>query len=261
MQIVTAEDSASLICQAADQIEALVSANPEAVIGIATGSTPEPLYAELTARAGRGLDLSRLRITCLDEYIGLPTQHPQSYRHYITEQILTPWGIDPAHTVLPEGDAADPHAAAAAFEDGIRRLGGIDVQILGIGPNGHIAFNEPGSALDSRTRVVELTADTRQANSRFFERLDEVPCQALTQGIGTILESRAAIMLAFGAGKAEAVAAMVDGPVDPAVPASALQRHPNVTVYLDTAAAAGSSAASATGTSGAGSSDDAAERR
>ncbi|GAA1368689.1 MULTISPECIES: glucosamine-6-phosphate deaminase [Brevibacterium] len=237
MHVVTGEDIAELISEAADQVEELVRANPEAVIGIATGSTPEPLYAELTRRAGEGLDLSGLRITCLDEYIGLPAEHPQSYRHYIAEQILEPWGIDPAHTVLPEGDAADPDAAAAAFEDGITGLGGVDLQILGIGPNGHIAFNEPGSPADSRTRVVDLTAETREANSRFFDSIDEVPTQALTQGIGTILESRKAIMLAFGAGKAEAVAAMIDGPVDEAVPASALQDHPALEVFLDAAAA------------------------
>ncbi|MFB9777183.1 glucosamine-6-phosphate deaminase [Brevibacterium otitidis] len=237
MRIVTGDEIPDLISQAADQVEQLVRANPQAVIGIATGSSPEPLYVELTRRAQAGLDLSQLRITCLDEYIGLPAEHVQSYRHYITEQILTPWNIDPAHAVLPEGDAADPDAAAAAFEEGIGGLGGIDLQILGIGPNGHIAFNEPGSPFDSRTRVVDLTADTREANSRFFDSIDEVPRQALTQGIGTILESRSAIMLAFGEAKAEAVAAMIDGPVDENVPASALQRHPALEVFLDAAAA------------------------
>ena len=237
MRITIGSDPTRLIDQAADAVEALVRATPDAVLGIATGSTPEPLYAELTSRAQRGLDLSHLRITCLDEYVGLSADHPQSYRHYIRAHVLEPWGIDPAAAVLPAGDAEDPDAAALDFEHRIRDWGGVDLQILGVGPNGHIAFNEPGSSFDSRTRAVELTASTRQANARFFERLDEVPTRAISQGIGTILESRHALLMAFGEGKAPAVGAMVEGAATSEVPASALQRHADVHVFVDDAAA------------------------
>lgn len=237
MRITTGADITHLITQAADAIEALVRTTPDAVLGIATGSTPEPLYAELTARASRGLDLSRLRITCLDEYVGLDASHPQSYRRYIVQHVLEPWGIDPAAAVLPDGDADDPDEAAADFERRILALGGVDLQILGVGPNGHIAFNEPGSSFSSRTRVVGLTPSTREANSRFFAVKDEVPTRAISQGIGTILESRHALMLAFGGGKALAVRAMVEGPATEDVPASALQKHADVDYYLDDAAA------------------------
>lgn len=237
MRITTGADVTHLITRAADAIEELVRTTPDAVLGIATGSTPEPLYAELTARASRGLDLSRLRITCLDEYVGLAASHPQSYRHYILEHVLEPWGIDPAAAVLPTGDSADPDEAAADFERRILALGGVDLQILGVGPNGHIAFNEPGSSFSSRTRVVGLTPSTREANSRFFADSDEVPTRAISQGIGTILESRHALLLAFGKGKAPAVRAMLEGPATEDVPASALQKHADVDFYVDDAAA------------------------
>ena len=237
MRITIGSDRSRLITQAADSVEELVRTTPDAVLGIATGSSPEPLYAELTARAERGLDLTHLRITCLDEYVGLSADHPQSYRHYIREHVLIPWGIDPSTAVLPEGDAGDPDAAAVDFERRIRDWGGVDLQILGVGPNGHIAFNEPGSSFDSRTRAVELTASTRQANARFFEHLDEVPTRAISQGIGTILESRHALLLAFGEGKAPAIGALVEGTASPEVPVSALQRHADLDVYVDDAAA------------------------
>ena len=237
MRITIGSDRSRLITQAADAVEELVRTTPDAVLGIATGSSPEPLYAELTTRAERGLDLSHLRITCLDEYVGLSADHPQSYRHYIREHVLIPWGIDPSTAVLPEGDAGDPDAAAVDFERRIRDWGGVDLQILGVGPNGHIAFNEPGSSFDSRTRAVELTASTRQANARFFEHLDEVPTRAISQGIGTILESRHALLLAFGEGKAPAIGALVEGTASPEVPVSALQRHADLDVYVDDAAA------------------------
>lgn len=237
MRITNGSDSTRLIAQAADAVERLVRSTPDAVLGVATGSTPEPLYAELTRRTQHGLDLSTLRITCLDEYVGLSAEHPQSYRHYIHAHVLRPWGIDPSAAVLPAGDAEDPDAAARDFEERIHSLGGVDLQILGVGPNGHIAFNEPGSAFDSRTRVVDLTEDTRDANSRFFDDVADVPTRAISQGIGTILESRHAILLAFGAGKAPAVAAMIEGPATADVPASALQQHADLDVYIDDAAA------------------------
>lgn len=237
MRITTSADVTHLISQAADAVERLVRSTPDAVLGVATGSTPEPLYAEITARAASGLDLSRLRITCLDEYVGLAAHHPQSYRHYITQHVLEPWGIDSASAVLPSGDADDPDAAAADFEQRILAMGGVDLQILGVGPNGHIAFNEPGSAFSSRTRVVGLTDSTREANARFFDREADVPTRAISQGVGTILESRHALMLAFGESKAPAVRAMVEGTATEDIPVSALQKHADVDVYLDDAAA------------------------
>ncbi|MER1997811.1 MAG: glucosamine-6-phosphate deaminase, partial [Arthrobacter sp.] len=141
-------------------------------------------------------------------------------------------GLDACQVLVPDGTAADPELAAADYEAAIRAAGGIDVQVLGIGSNGHLAFNEPGSALDSRTRVVELTASTREANARFFPSLRDVPAQALTQGLGTIREARSLVLLASGTGKAEAIAAALTGPVTPDVPASVLQLHPDVTVLL-----------------------------
>ncbi len=237
MRITTGEDPTFLIAQAADAIERLVRDTPDAVLGIATGSSPEPLYAEITARVANGLDLSRLRITCLDEYVGLAPSHPQSYRHYISEHVLQPWGIEEDAAVLPTGDSGDPDAAAADFEKRILALGGVDLQILGVGPNGHIAFNEPGSSFTSRTRVVDLTPSTREANSRFFDSEADVPTRAISQGIGTILESRHALLLAFGEGKAPAVRAMIEGDCSEDIPASALQNHADVDVYIDDAAA------------------------
>lgn len=237
MRITTGEDTTYLIAQAANAIEQLVRDTPDAVLGIATGSSPEPLYAEITARVAEGLDLSRLRITCLDEYVGLAASHPQSYRRYISQHVLEPWGIDANAAVLPTGDADDPDAAAADFEQRILALGGVDLQILGLGPNGHIAFNEPGSSFASRTRVVDLTPSTREANSRFFDSEADVPTRAISQGIGTILESRHALLLAFGEGKAPAIRAMIEGATTEDVPASALQDHADVDVYLDDAAA------------------------
>ncbi|GAA4284152.1 glucosamine-6-phosphate deaminase [Brevibacterium daeguense] len=237
MRIDVDSDITRLVARAADLIEALVRTRPDAVLGIATGSTPEPLYAELAARAAAGLDFSRLRIASLDEYVGLGADHPQSYRHFVQRHVIEPLGIDPGNIVVPDG-AAEPQQAAADFDRGLQRLGGVDLQILGIGPNGHIAFNEPGSALESGVRVVSLSDSTVEANARFFPSAADVPTKAITQGVGTILRSRRAVLLAFGSAKAEATAAMIDGPVTAAVPASALQRHPAAEVFLDEAAAA-----------------------
>lgn len=239
MKIVTSADPTRSVAAAADAVEALVLRKPNAVLGIATGSTPEPLYAELAARAKRGLDLGALHVTCLDEYLGLPPGHAQNYRHYIEEKIVKPWGVDFAATVLPDVDGPDPAVAAAQFEREIAALGGVDLQILGLGTNGHIGFNEPGSPVDSRTRVVELTQSTRRANARFFGSADQVPTHAITQGVGTILEARQLVLLAFGEEKTAAVEAMVAGPVASEVPASALQHHPALEVFLDTIAARG----------------------
>lgn len=201
------------------------------VLGVATGSSPLPIYAELGQ--DDGVDWGRATVFGLDEYVGLPPGHEQSYRHFVDVHVARPLGIPAERVHLPDVHAADLTLAAAAYEDEIRRAGGVDLQIVGIGRNGHLAFNEPGSPLDSRTRVVELTANTRAANARFFERAEDVPREAVTQGIGTILEARSILLIADGEAKREALYAALHGPVTPDNPASALQLHPSVTVVTD----------------------------
>ncbi|MFJ2509261.1 glucosamine-6-phosphate deaminase [Arthrobacter citreus] len=229
VQVLVASSVQDLGMAAADAVLDRLAARANPVLGIATGSSPLPLYEQL---ARRSRELPRLRGFALDEYLGLPPGHPQSYREVVRREVVEPLGLDPDDVQVPNGAAADPERAAADYDELIRAAGGIDVQILGIGGNGHLAFNEPGSALDSRTRVVELTASTREANARFFPSLGDVPAQALTQGLGTIREARSLILLASGSGKADAVAAALTGPVTPRVPASVLQLHPDVTVLL-----------------------------
>lgn len=223
---------------AADEIEAYVTqeefSGRDAVLGFATGSTPLPVYAAL---ARRELSLSYVRGFALDEYVGLPQGHPQSYASVILCEAVEPLGLDPARVLVPNGAAHDPAAAGAEFERAIEDAGGIDVQLLGIGSNGHLAFNEPGSSFDSLTRVVELTAETRLDNSRYFDSLDDVPTHAITQGLGTIMRARSLVLLAFGERKAAALAAALEGPVSEDMPASIVQRHPRVLVLADEAAA------------------------
>ncbi|MCC3282135.1 glucosamine-6-phosphate deaminase [Arthrobacter caoxuetaonis] len=229
VQVLAAASPRDLGLAAADVVLARLAARRNPVLGIATGSSPLPLYEQLARRAG---DLSPLRGFALDEYLGLPPGHPQSYHAVVRREVIDPLGLDPAAVQVPDGAAADPDLAADRYEAAIRTAGGIDVQVLGIGSNGHLAFNEPGSALDSRTRVVALTASTREANARFFPSLRDVPTHALTQGLGTIREARSLVLLASGPRKAQAIAAALTGPVTPDVPASVLQLHPDVTVLL-----------------------------
>lgn len=226
----TREEAGAL---AADRIEALVRRKPDAVLGLATGSTPLPVWAALRER---GLDLSRVRGFALDEYLGLPAGHPESYHDVIAREVVEPLGMDPALVRVP-GDDGPVDGAGERYEAAIRDAGGVDLQVLGIGRTGHIGFNEPGSSLASRTRVKTLTEQTRRDNARFFDSLDEVPRHCLTQGLGTISDARELVLLAFGEAKAEAVAGAVEGPVSASLPASVIQLHPEVTVLLDEAAA------------------------
>ena len=219
---------------AADRIAGLVSAKPDAVLGLATGSTPLPVWAALRER---GADLSRVRGFALDEYLGLPPGHPESYRSVITREVVEPLGLDPRLVRVPGDDGGPVETAGARYEDAIRDAGGVDLQILGIGRTGHIGFNEPGSSLASRTRIKTLTDATRRDNARFFASPEEVPRHCLTQGLGTILDARELVLLAFGETKAEAVAGAVEGPVSAGLPASVIQLHPEVTVLVDEAAA------------------------
>jgi glucosamine-6-phosphate deaminase len=224
---------------AADAIESLLRARPDAVLGLATGSSPLQVYDELARRHREsGLSFEQARGFMLDEYVGLPADHPQRYRNVIEAEIASrvEW---PADQVLgPDGLADDIAAACEAYEEAIDDAGGVDLQILGIGTDGHIAFNEPGSSLASRTRIKTLTRQTRIDNARFFDDdIDQVPRHCLTQGLGTIMEARHLVLLATGRHKAEAVHQLVEGPVSAMWPATVMQLHPHATVLVDDAAA------------------------
>ncbi|WP_353826819.1 glucosamine-6-phosphate deaminase [Agromyces sp. SYSU T0242] len=224
---------------AASAITELVGSRPDAVLGLATGSTPLSTYRALARRiADEALDVSGVRGFALDEYVGLPAGHPEGYRQVITREVVEPLGLTPELVRVPNGDPAGIRTAAEDYDAAILDAGGVDLQILGIGRTGHIGFNEPGSSLASRTRVKTLTEPTRIDNARFFDSIDDVPMHCITQGIGTILEARHLVLLAFGEAKAEALAAAVEGPVSASQPGSAIQLHPHATVIADEAAAA-----------------------
>lgn len=230
------QDAAPIV---ADAYSRLLAAKPAAVLGLATGSTPMPVYAELVRRhREEGLSFARARAFLLDEYVGLAADHPERYRAVIERDLTGQIDIDPAAVVGPDGLAPDLAAAGPAYDAAILGAGGIDLQILGIGVDGHLAFNMPMSSLASRTRLKTLTPRTREDNARFFDGdLDRVPTHCLTQGLGTIMESRHAVMLGFGRGKAEAVRECVEGALSARWPASILQLHPHATVVVDAEAA------------------------
>ncbi|MCU1525857.1 MAG: glucosamine-6-phosphate deaminase [Microbacteriaceae bacterium] len=218
---------------AADAILALVARKPDAVLGLATGSTPLAVYQALAARQA---DLAGVRGFALDEYVGLPPGHPESYRAVITREVVGPLGLNPSLVRVP-GDRGPIETAGDDYERSIREAGGVDLQILGIGTDGHIGFNEPGSSFESLTRVKTLTQQTREDNARFFASVDEVPVNCITQGLGTIRRAKHLLLLAFGEAKAAAIAASIEGPVTASTPGSAIQLHPHVTVLVDEAAA------------------------
>jgi glucosamine-6-phosphate deaminase len=238
MEVVILSGSKPIAALAADAIEELLRRRPDAVLGLATGSSPLPVYSELALRHERdSLDFSRVRGFALDEYVGLPPGHPESYREVIRREFTERVNIDPANVLGPDGSAADIPAACRSFEDVLRGAGGVDLQLLGVGTDGHLAFNEPGSSLASRTRIKTLIEQTRRDNARFFGSLSKVPHHVVTQGLGTILEARHVILIATGAQKAQAVRDLVEGPVAAICPASVLQLHPHATILLDEAAA------------------------
>ena len=224
---------------AAGAVDALLRARPDAVLGLATGSSPLALYDELARRhAEEGLSFARARAFLLDEYVGLPAEHPERYAAVIDRELVGRVDFAPGAVRAPDGGASDIPAACAGYEAAIRAAGGVDLQILGIGTDGHLAFNEPGSSLASRTRIKTLTEQTRLDNARFFGGdPGAVPRHVLTQGLGTIMEARHLVLLATGRAKAEAVHRMVEGGVSAMWPASVLQLHPHVTVLADDAAA------------------------
>jgi glucosamine-6-phosphate deaminase len=240
MEVVILPSAEAIGALAADAVQELVARRPDAVLGLATGSSPLGVYDELARRcAARELSLARVRGFLLDEYVALPADHPQRYRAVIRRELEERVDLAPDAVQGPDGTAGDLPAACAAYEQAIADAGGVDLQLLGIGTDGHVAFNEPGSSLSSRTRIKTLTAQTRADNARFFDAPDEVPRHVLTQGLGTIREARHLVLVATGARKAGAVRAMVEGPVSASCPGSALQLHPHVSVLVDEQAAAG----------------------
>lgn len=241
MEIVPLATAREVAALAADTIEALVRARPGAVLGLATGSTPLPAYSELIRRhrSGAGPSYDEVRCFTLDEYVGLPPGHPESYRATIARELTDPLGIDPARVQGPDPSLEGLPTAGARYEEALAAAGGVDLQVLGIGSDGHLAFNEPGSSLASLTRIKTLTEETRRDNARFFGAVEEVPRHVLTQGLGTILRARHLLLLATGPGKADALAAAVEGPLTAQCPASVLQLHPHVSVLADEAAASG----------------------
>jgi glucosamine-6-phosphate deaminase len=233
MEVVIVDDRDAAGALVGKAVAALVAQRPTAVIGLATGSTPAPVYRELVRRHRKGdLSLARVRGFLLDEYVGLPADHPERYRAVITRELEEHVDFGDGAVRAPQVDRDDLTAACDDYESDIAAAGGVDLQILGIGRDGHIGFNEPGSSLASRTRIKTLTDQTRRDNARFFGSLDEVPRHVVTQGIGTILGARHLVLLAFGEAKAGAVAQAVE-----MVPASALQLHPHATVVIDEPAA------------------------
>jgi glucosamine-6-phosphate deaminase len=232
----TPEEATAL---AARTISRLVHEKPNAVLGLATGSTPLLLYHELVRlHREHQLDFSQVTTFNLDEYVGLGPDDPRSYHHFMREHLFGHVNIAPQRAHIPDGLAPNIPAFCARYEEQIKAAGGIDLQVLGIGAGGHIGFNEPTSSFASRTRIKTLTTATRKANGHFFDGEEKVPHHAITMGIGTILEARQCMLLAFGEHKAQAVAGAVEGPITAMNPASSLQLHPRTKVFLDAAAAA-----------------------
>ena len=237
LRVAVCADADDVARRVADLVGEVVLHRPDAVLGLPTGSTPRATYGELARRVAAGqLDLGEVRVFILDEYVGLEGSDPRSYRATIRREATRPLGIPDGAVVGPVGDAVDLDAAAADFEEAIAAAGGVDLQVVGIGRNGHVAFNEPGTPLDARTHVATLSDATRADNARFFPGGD-VPTRAITQGPATIAGARRLVLVATGAHKAPAVAAAVRGPVSTACPASLVQCHPHALVVVDRDAA------------------------
>lgn len=238
MEVIITPNPVSAAETGARIVEKLLAAKPQAVLGLATGSTPIGLYRELIRKhREEGLDFSKVTTFNLDEYVGLEPSHPASYHRFMQENLFSEINVAPERIHIPNGLANDIPAFCAEYEAAIRAEGGIDLQVLGIGHDGHIGFNEPSSSLASRTRLKTLTEVTITANQRFFKSTETVPRHVITMGVGTIMEARTCVLLAFGEGKADAVAAMVEGPITATCPASVLQMHPQVVVIADEGAA------------------------
>lgn len=233
MKVIVTKDYDELSKEAFKVMKEVLDARPDAVLGLATGSSPEGLYAEMVKdHKENGTSYKDVHTYNLDEYVGIDRNDPQSYYTFMNDHLFSHVDIDPANTHVPYGSTAED---AKAYDDQVK---GVDIQLLGIGRNGHIGFNEPGTPFDERTHIVELTESTRDANKRFFDDdINKVPTHAITQGIGTVMDAKKILLVANGESKADAVKAMVEGTVDTACPASVLQNHPDVVVIVDEAAA------------------------
>ena len=238
MEIIVKPDAAAAQDETARILARQIQRKPDSVLGLATGSTPIGVYALLAAMHRKGqLDFSRVRTFNLDEYVGLGPDHPCSYREYMRLHLVSKVNIRPENIHFPQGLAKDVPAHCAQYEAAIRHVGGIDVQLLGIGTEGHIGFNEPSSSLASRTRIKTLTPKTASDNAKFFGGADQVPRHVITMGVGTIMDARECLLLATGPSKAEAIAGMAEGPITADLPASILQMHPRCEVVVDEPAA------------------------
>ncbi len=237
MKLIVCKNYDEMSAAAASVVADVMKNKPACVLGLATGSTPVGMYQKLIEmnRAGE-LDFSEVTTVNLDEYYPISPENDQSYRYFMNENLFNHVNIDKARTFVPDGQAADPAAACEAYEETVAKVGAADIQVLGIGQNGHIGFNEPDSALEVKTHVTSLTESTIKANARFFASEADVPTKALTMGIGTILNAKKIIILANGAAKHDAVAKMLEGKLDTSCPASMLNLHADVTVICDEAA-------------------------
>jgi len=238
MLVIIKENYDEMSKEAAKIVADRMRKKPNLVLGLATGSTPLGLYKELIRmHREEGLDFSKVTTFNLDEYVGLPPTHDQSYHYFMEENLFKHINIEKRYVHVPHGMAVDLHAFCEWYEEEIKKAGGIDLQILGIGANGHLAFNEPGSSLGSRTRIKTLTERTRQDNARFFKSIDDVPKYAITMGIGTIMDAKELVLLANKVNKADAVKAAVEGPITAMCPASIIQMHQRAFVIVDKEAA------------------------
>lgn len=238
MRIIVAKDYKDMSRKAANIISAQIITKPNCVLGLATGSSPIGTYDQLVEWYEKGdLDFSQVSSVNLDEYRGLDHNHDQSYYYFMHEHLFDRVNIDPANTNVPDGTEPDAEKECRRYEELIASYGGVDLQLLGLGHNGHIGFNEPAPAFDKETHCVDLTDSTIEANKRFFASADDVPRQAYTMGIGTIMKAKKILVVVSGEDKAEIVAKAFYGDVTPEVPASILQFHPDVTVVVDEAAA------------------------
>jgi len=239
IRIYKTENYEAMSKKAADILASVVHLNPACVLGLATGSTPVGLYKELIAKYNAGeLSFAEVHTVNLDEYKGLAGTHDQSYRYFMQDNLFDHIDVKPENTNVPDGLAEDAEAECARYDELVASLGYADIQLLGLGHNGHIGFNEPDSAYTKPTHVVDLTQSTIDANARFFASADDVPRQALTMGMGCIMAAKKVLLVANGVGKADAIYKMICGPITPECPASILQLHPDVTVVVDEAAAA-----------------------
>lgn len=216
-----------------------IRSNPATIWGLATGSTMEPIYARLVQKIQQdNIDMSQIKTFNLDEYIGLPPEHPQSYYQFMHQHLFQAASIRPEQVTLPSGMCTDVEEECVSYSEKIRAAGGLDIQLLGIGTNGHIGFNEPGTSFDSLTHVIQLSENTRLDNGRFFENQDEVPTHAITMGIQDITNAKEIVLVATGSHKAEIIAQLYASDIDEQLPASVLKQHPRINIFIDDAAAA-----------------------